>query len=85
LASEYGIRTIAFPAISTGVYRFPVDLATQIATKEVAEFLKGDFSVEHVDFVCFNDLTYQSYLARSASISGGILSSQRLRRVARCG
>ena len=72
VASEYGIRTIAFPAISTGVYRFPVDLASRIATKEVAEFLKGDLSVEHVDFVCFNDLTYQSYLAESASIYGEI-------------
>ena len=68
LASEYRIRTIAFPAISTGVYGFPVDLASQIATKEVAEFLKGDFSVEHVDFVCFNDLTYQSYLVETASM-----------------
>ena len=68
LASEYGIRTIAFPAISTGVYRFPADLASQIATKEVAEFLKGDFSVEHADFVCFNDLTYQSYLVETASM-----------------
>ena len=72
LASEYGVRTIAFPAISTGVYRFPVDLASQIATKEVAEFLKSDLQVENVDFVCFNDLTYNSYLARSASISGEI-------------
>ena len=72
LASEYGIRTIAFPAISTGVYRFPVDMASQIATKEVAEFLKNDLPVENVDFVCFNDLTYNSYLARSASISGEI-------------
>ena len=72
LASEYGARTIAFPAISTGVYRFPVDLASQIATKEVAEFLKSDLQVENVDFVCFNDLTYNSYLARSASISGEI-------------
>jgi O-acetyl-ADP-ribose deacetylase (regulator of RNase III) len=49
-----------------------VDLASRIATKEVAEFLKGDLSVEHVDFVCFNDLTYQSYLAESASIYGEI-------------
>jgi O-acetyl-ADP-ribose deacetylase (regulator of RNase III) len=72
LASKYGIRTIAFPAISTGVYRFPVDLASQIATKEVAEFLKNDLPVENVDFVCFNDLTYNSYLARSAPISGEI-------------
>jgi O-acetyl-ADP-ribose deacetylase (regulator of RNase III) len=72
LAREYGIRTIAFPAISTGVYRFPVDLASQIATKEVAEFLKNDLPVENVDFVCFNDLTYNSYLSRSASISGEI-------------
>ena len=70
VAKEYGVRTIAFPAISTGVYRFPVDLASQIAGREVAAFLKGDFSVEHVNFVCFNDQTYQSYLAGMASMDG---------------
>ena len=68
LAKEHGIRTIAFPAISTGVYRFPVDLASRIAAREVAAFLKEDVSVEQVNFVCFNDQTYQSYLAETRSM-----------------
>ena len=68
LAKEYGIRTIAFPAISTGVYQFPGDLAAQIATREVAAFLKEDLSVEQVVFVCFNGQTYRSYLAETAAM-----------------
>lgn len=69
MAKEYGVRTIAFPAISTGVYRFPVDLASQIAARVVAAFLKGDASVEKVTFVCFNDQTYQSYMAETPSMA----------------
>jgi O-acetyl-ADP-ribose deacetylase (regulator of RNase III) len=68
LTKENGIRTIAFPAISTGVYRFPVDLASQIAMREVVAFLKEDMSVEQVTFVCFNDQAYQSYIVEMSSI-----------------
>lgn len=69
LTKDNGIRTIALPAISTGVYRFPVDLASQIATKEVVAFLKNDISMEQVTFVCFNDESYQSYIAEMSSIA----------------
>src|SRR2546421_3740417 len=41
LAVKKGVKTVAFPAISTGVYRFPLERATQIAVATVAEFLKG--------------------------------------------
>ena len=67
LAKKHGIRTIAFPAISTGVYRFPVDLASRIAAREVAVFLEDDPSVEQVTFVCFNAETYRSYMAEIPS------------------
>ena len=40
LAAEYGVKTIAFPSISTGVYRFPVKLAAQIAVREILAFLR---------------------------------------------
>ena len=63
LASQHQFQTIAFPAVSTGVYGFPVELATQIAVREVAGHLKQDSSLEQVIFVCFNDRTYQDYLA----------------------
>ena len=55
------IRTIAFPAISTGVYRFPLERATKIAIKEVSGFLRKNKSIEKVFFVCFDDMTLEVY------------------------
>jgi len=55
LAVENGIRSIAFPAISCGVYRFPIDQAAQIAVAEVVNFLKKDKTLEKVIFVCFDE------------------------------
>ncbi|HEY9600069.1 MAG TPA: O-acetyl-ADP-ribose deacetylase [Allocoleopsis sp.] len=63
LAEQYEIRTIAFPAISTGVYRFPLQRAARIAVSEVKTFLEGHQSVELVNFVCFNRQSYNCYLA----------------------
>lgn len=53
VASENGCRTIAFPAISTGVYRFPADEAALIAVSTVAETLKAMPDIETVTFCCF--------------------------------
>jgi len=61
LAVENDIKTIAFPSISTGVYRFPVERAAKIAVKEVKEFLEKNLSIEKVIFVCFDDRTYDVY------------------------
>ena len=61
LAQETGIKSIAFPAISTGVYSFPSDQAANIAVKTVKEFLEKDDSIEKVIFVCFDEKTYQCY------------------------
>ncbi len=58
LAAEHGIRTIAFPSISTGAYGYPVDQASRIAVETVAEFLRNDSSGLEVRFVCFNERTY---------------------------
>ena len=62
LAKEYGIKTIAFPSISTGVYRFPVEEAARIAIREILQFLKYDDSIEQVTVVCFDDQTKEAYL-----------------------
>lgn len=62
LAVQHSVRTIAFPAISTGVYAFPLDRATQIAVTEVKNFLTQSDSIEQVSFVCFGKATYQCYL-----------------------
>ena len=62
LAVEMGIRTIAFPAISTGVYGFPLERATAIAVSEVRSFLEKNPSLEKMVFVCFDEYTYECYL-----------------------
>ncbi len=61
LAVENGIKTIAFPAISTGVYHFPLERATKIAVNEVKRFLEINETVEKVIFVCFDERTYEIY------------------------
>jgi O-acetyl-ADP-ribose deacetylase (regulator of RNase III) len=62
LAAEHDIRSIAFPAISTGVYSFPLERATEIAVTEVTRFLEVDAAIEQVIFVCFDRRTYEAYL-----------------------
>jgi O-acetyl-ADP-ribose deacetylase len=62
LARQHSIKTIAFPAISTGVYGFPLDRARGIALREVNEDLKEHEFPEIVTFVCFDATAYQTYL-----------------------
>lgn len=62
IAQENDIKSIAFPSISTGVYRFPVERAAQIAICEIKKFLGADKNIEKVVMVCFDDKTYQAYL-----------------------
>lgn len=65
LAREHGCRSIAFPAISTGVYRFPPERAAAIAVQTVREGLDAS-GVDRVIFCCFNEATesiYRSLLA----------------------
>lgn len=60
VAVEHGLRTIAFPAISTGVYGYPFDSATEIALCTAAEFLAGHPQIERVVFVFFAASDYAS-------------------------
>ncbi|MFD4951833.1 O-acetyl-ADP-ribose deacetylase [Streptomyces sp. NPDC058451] len=62
LADELGARTVAFPAISTGVYRWPMDGAARIAVETVRETVRETgTSVEEVRFVLFDDRAYQAF------------------------
>lgn len=63
LADHYSIRTIAFPAISTGIYGFPMDRATRIAISEIGSFLQRNTCIEQVILVCFGKQTYDCYLS----------------------
>ena len=55
LAVENNCKSVAFPGISTGVYRFPKEEAAQIAVKTVSEFVSRHNEIEKVIFVCFDD------------------------------
>ena len=60
-AKELGAKTIAFPSISTGAYRFPLDRATEIALNETKKFLETDETLEKVLFVCFGQPVFKTY------------------------
>ncbi len=61
LAEEHGARSIAFPAISTGVYGFPPDRAAGIAVRETVTFLSNHPVPDKVIFVCFDDFALGLY------------------------
>jgi len=71
-AIHLGVRTIAFPSISTGVYSFPVDRAACIAIREFAQFIERDQSIEEIIMVAFDANTFRYYIEEAER--AGILS-----------
>jgi O-acetyl-ADP-ribose deacetylase (regulator of RNase III) len=61
LATENNVKTIAFPAISCGIYGYPIDAAAKIAVSETRKFLFSHELPEKVFFVAFGDDVFQSY------------------------
>jgi len=61
LASSKGIKTIAFPSISTGAYGYPVEEASEIALKTAIDYLKEHTDIELIRFVLFGQKTYEVY------------------------
>ncbi|MEM8889462.1 MAG: O-acetyl-ADP-ribose deacetylase [Bacteroidota bacterium] len=59
LAEEHALRTIAFPNISTGIYRYPKELAAKVAIKTVSDYESE--SLEKVIFVCFDQQNFEIY------------------------
>ncbi|HET7094562.1 MAG TPA: O-acetyl-ADP-ribose deacetylase [Thermomicrobiales bacterium] len=68
LASLYDAHTIAFPAISTGAYRFPVERAANIAVRTAARFLADDASIDRVSFVCRGGRSIAAHEAALANL-----------------
>jgi len=69
LAASHKLKTMAFPAISTGVYGFPLDRATRIAVREVREGLERHPEIQEVIFCCFSAKAaelYERELARGS-------------------
>jgi O-acetyl-ADP-ribose deacetylase len=67
LASEHGLRSIAFPAISTGIYGYPLDQATPAAVRALRESAEPGSPVERVVFACFSPEVERAY--RNAGVA----------------
>ena len=63
IAADQGLRTIAFPAISTGVYGYPLEPATRIALTETRDRLSTGIALEEVVFACFGAAASRTYRA----------------------
>jgi len=61
LAVQHGLRTIAFPAISCGIFGYPVAAAARIAVGEVKDFLDANQAIDKVYLTCFGDEIYAAY------------------------
>lgn len=61
LAEENGCKTVAFPSISTGVYRFPLEQAAEIAVRTILAYGETETVIETVQMVCFDDRTKAAY------------------------
>ena len=64
LASKYGVKSLAFPAISCGVYHFPIEKAVDIALRETKAALRLNREIEAVVFACFEDEVFTAYKSR---------------------
>jgi O-acetyl-ADP-ribose deacetylase len=62
IARDKELNTVAIPAVSTGVYHFPVQRAARIAARETAAFLAANPLPQRVMLVCFGDESYRQYL-----------------------
>jgi len=70
LAQQNGVRTLAFPSISTGAYRFPVERAARIAVAETRAALAAHPNLDEVRFVCFDEGTRAAYAQALATVAG---------------
>ncbi|MGB9842086.1 MAG: O-acetyl-ADP-ribose deacetylase [Candidatus Bathyarchaeales archaeon] len=68
LAVLNGLKSIAFPAISTGAYGYPVEDACQVALITVKDFLQKETSIEEVVFVLFSESVFKIYLEKAKGI-----------------
>jgi len=68
LAAAKGLKTIAFPSISTGAYGYPIEDASRIAVRTVKEFLEKEDKLEKIVFVLFSERDFEIYLETAKSI-----------------
>ncbi|NOZ63785.1 MAG: O-acetyl-ADP-ribose deacetylase [Caldiserica bacterium] len=72
LAEAHSLKTIAFPSISTGAYRFPLERAVRIALREIRDFLARNRTLEKIIIVCFEKRVYEAYKSALREMGFGI-------------
>lgn len=70
LAHHAGARTVAFPAISTGIYGYPLEQATEVAVRTVREWMEGETIPERVVFACFGAAVLEAYRSAGVPVEG---------------
>ena len=61
VADTLGIKSVSFPAISTGVYRYPLPQAARVAVRAIADYLRGTTGLERVEIVCFTERVFTAF------------------------
>jgi O-acetyl-ADP-ribose deacetylase (regulator of RNase III) len=61
IARKHELHSLAFPAISCGIYGYPIEQATEIAVRETVSKLENNSAIESVIFACFGDQVYSAY------------------------
>ena len=69
LADDHGIRSLAFPSISTGAYGYPIDEAAEVAVRSVAQHFPGTTDLQHVRIVLFSASDCRTYVRAAEKIS----------------
>jgi len=70
LAASYGLRSVAFPSISTGAYGYPKEEASRVALKAIKDYLKQENKIEKVTMVLFSDRALETYLRAAREVLG---------------
>ncbi|RLI04076.1 O-acetyl-ADP-ribose deacetylase [Candidatus Bathyarchaeota archaeon] len=70
IADQYKVKTIAFPAISTGIFGFPKDRCAKIMLSTAAEYLKGQTGIEKVVFCLYDDETFRVFQEKLVNMVG---------------
>jgi O-acetyl-ADP-ribose deacetylase (regulator of RNase III) len=62
LAAEHGLKSISFPAISTGVYGYPMSEAAAVSSRAIEQFLGGDMTIDQVRLIFFSAADAEVFL-----------------------
>ena len=69
VAVDNGVRSVSFPSISTGAYRYPMDTAARIAIETVIEFMRGASNIDLVRFVLYGRPAFETYRSQLSDIA----------------